>query len=115
MEAAVNRLILSDEEWARIATHLRRKVGDPDRSAADNRMFLESALWIARAGAPWGDLPEKFCKWNSVALKADVRRDGQFLILLTAEVVPADVFRVRPGDVVPADQPVVWAAHSSSP
>jgi hypothetical protein len=63
----------------------------------------------------WGDLPEKFCKWNSVALKADVRRDGQFLILLTAEVVPADVFRVRPGDVVPADQPVVWAAHSSSP
>jgi len=40
---------------------------------------------------------------QSVALKADVRRDGQFLSLPTADVVPGDVFRVRAGDVVPAD------------
>jgi P-type Mg2+ transporter len=38
-----------------------------------------------------------------VALKADVRRDGQFLSLPTADVVPGDIFRVRTGDVVPAD------------
>jgi Mg2+-importing ATPase len=40
---------------------------------------------------------------RSVALKADVKRDGQFLSLPTADVVPGDVFRVRTGDVVPAD------------
>jgi P-type Mg2+ transporter len=31
---------------------------------------------------------------QSVALKADVRRDGQFLSLPTTDVVPGDVFRV---------------------
>jgi hypothetical protein len=36
----LNRLILSDEQWERIAPDLPGKVGDPGRSAADNRMFL---------------------------------------------------------------------------
>jgi P-type Mg2+ transporter len=40
---------------------------------------------------------------QSVALKADVKRDGQFLSVPTADVVPGDIFRVRTGDVVPAD------------
>ncbi len=40
---------------------------------------------------------------QSVALKAEVKRDGQFLSVPTADVVPGDVFRVRTGDVVPAD------------
>ncbi|MBB2203929.1 magnesium-translocating P-type ATPase [Gluconacetobacter takamatsuzukensis] len=40
---------------------------------------------------------------QSVALTADVLRDGRFVSIPTAEVVPGDVFRVRIGDVVPAD------------
>src|SRR5208282_6041274 len=66
MEEAMDRLILSDEQWERVAPHLPGKVSDPGRSAADNRMFLEGVLWIARAGAPWRDLPEAFGNWNSV-------------------------------------------------
>ena len=66
MEVSLDRLILSDEQWERIAPHLPGKAGDPGRSAADNRMFLEAVLWIARVGAPWRDLPEVFGKWNSV-------------------------------------------------
>lgn len=66
MEEALNRLVLSDEQWSRIAPHLPGKLGDPGRSAADNRLFLEGVLWVARAGAPWRDLPETFGKWNSV-------------------------------------------------
>ena len=41
------------------------KVGDPGRSGADNRLFLEAVLWIARVGAPWRDLPQMFGNWNS--------------------------------------------------
>jgi len=40
---------------------------------------------------------------KSVALTAEVKRDGQFLNIPTSDVVPGDVFRVRIGDVVPAD------------
>jgi len=40
---------------------------------------------------------------KSVALKAEVKRNGQFISIPTTEVVPGDVFRVRIGDVVPAD------------
>jgi transposase len=27
---------------------------------------LEGIVWIARTGAPWRDLPERFGKWNTV-------------------------------------------------
>jgi len=63
---AVDRSILSDEQWQRVAPLLPGKVGDPGRSGEDNRGFLEAVLWIARTGSPWRDLPAEFGKWNSV-------------------------------------------------
>ena len=66
MEEVLDRLILTDEQWERVAPHLPGKIGDPGRSAADNRMFLEAVLWVARVGGPWRDLPQAFGNWNSV-------------------------------------------------
>jgi transposase len=63
---AVDRSILSDEQWTRVAPLLPGKVGDPGRSGEDNRRFLEAVLWIARTGSPWRDLPAAFGNWNSV-------------------------------------------------
>ena len=40
---------------------------------------------------------------RSVAIKAEVLRDGGFLRIDVEQVVPGDVLRVRAGDVVPAD------------
>jgi transposase len=62
----LNRLVLKDEQWARVAPLLPGKAGDPGRSGADNRLFLEAVLWMVRTGAPWRDLPEMFGNWNSV-------------------------------------------------
>jgi putative transposase len=42
------------------------KPGDPGRSGEDNRLFVNAVLWIARTGAPWRDLPERFGEWNSI-------------------------------------------------
>lgn len=57
---------MSNAQWERVAPLLPGKPGDPGRSAADNRLFLEAVFWIARTGVPWRDLPETFGPWNSV-------------------------------------------------
>lgn len=62
----MNRDLLNDEQWERIAPLLPGKEGDPGRTADDNRRFLETLLWLVRTGAPWRDLPEHFGKWYSV-------------------------------------------------
>lgn len=60
------RKILRDDPWKRIEAMLPGKASDRGRTAADNRLFVEAVLWIARSGAPWRDLPKAFGPWNSV-------------------------------------------------
>lgn len=57
---------LTDSQWEAIRDLLPGKAGDPGGTATDNRLFVNAVLWIARTGAPWRDLPERFGKWNSV-------------------------------------------------
>lgn len=59
------RYEITDEDWERIRDLLPGKEGDPGRTAEDNRRFINAALWIARTGAPWEDLPERFGKANT--------------------------------------------------
>jgi transposase len=58
---------LAPEQWKSIEGLLPGKIGDPGRSAADNRLFVNEVIWIARTGAPWRDLPERFGNRNTVA------------------------------------------------
>lgn len=44
---------------------------------------------------------------QSVALSAEVLREGKFVTVPATEIVPGDVFRVRTGDVMPADALVI--------
>lgn len=60
-----DRLILSDELWARLEPHLPGKSSDAGRTAVDNRLFLEAVFWRVRTGSPWRDLPQAFGNWNS--------------------------------------------------
>ena len=46
--------------------HCLGKVGDPGRSGANNRLFVEAVLWIVRTGSPWRDLPAQFGNWSTV-------------------------------------------------
>ena len=62
----MDRFVLSDGQWARIAELIPGKPGDPGRSGTDNRLFLEAVLWIVRTSAPWRDLPGTFGHWNAV-------------------------------------------------
>lgn len=60
------RKLLRNDQWQRIEQLLPGKVTDRGRTTADNRLFVEAVLWIARTGAPWRDLPEEFGPWNNV-------------------------------------------------
>jgi transposase len=62
----MRRYEITDDEWARIKDFLPGQPGDPGVTAKDNRLFINAVLWIARTGAPWEDLPERFGKANSV-------------------------------------------------
>ena len=62
----MHRYEITDEKWERIKDLLPGKKTDPGRTAEDNRRFINGVLWIARSGAPWRDLPERYGKWNSV-------------------------------------------------
>ena len=65
------RLILQDEQWARIEPLCVGKESDPGGRGGNNRMFVEGVLWIARTGSPWRDLPSAFGHWNSVWRRFD--------------------------------------------
>lgn len=62
----MRRYEITDEQFERLAPLLSGKPGDPGRNARDNRLFINAVLWIARTGAPWPDLPERFGNYDSV-------------------------------------------------
>jgi transposase len=57
---------ITDQQWDAIRNFLPGQEGDPGATAKDNRLFVNAIMWIAKTGAPWRDLPERFGKWNSV-------------------------------------------------
>ena len=67
----LHRHAISDADWERIKDLLPGRPGQPGWAARDNRLFLDAVLWIAKTGAPWRDLPERFGNWNSVWRRFD--------------------------------------------
>lgn len=62
---------LSDNQWEAIKDLLPGKEGDPGRSAADNRLFVNAVLFVLKTGIPWADLPERYGKHNTVWRRFD--------------------------------------------
>ena len=62
---------ITDDHWNRINNLLPGREGDAGVTAKDNRLFINAVLWIAKTGAPWRDLPERFGNWNSVWRRFD--------------------------------------------
>ena len=63
----LRRYELTDEEWLRIEPLLPpENTGKQGRPRKDNRIIMNGIVWLARSGAPWRDLPERYGAWNSV-------------------------------------------------
>src|SRR3954454_10647318 len=65
------RHAISDADWDRVQDLLPGRPGQTGWVARDNRLFLDAVLWIAKTGAPWRDLPERFGPWNSAWRRFD--------------------------------------------
>jgi putative transposase len=62
---------LTDAQWKQIEPLLPGKVGDPGRSAADNRLFVNAVLYVLNTSIPWADLPQRFGKFNTIWKRYD--------------------------------------------
>lgn len=63
----LRRYELTDEEWNCIAPLLPpENSGKQGRPQKCNRTILNGIVWIARSGAPWRDLPERYGSWQTV-------------------------------------------------
>jgi transposase len=55
---------LSDAHWNAISILLPTGPGRP--SSLGDRNFVNAVVWIAKTGAPWRDLPERFGNWKTI-------------------------------------------------
>ena len=55
-----------DDQWDRIYQILQAHPGLYIRQEAATRRFVETVLWMARAGCAWRLLPAELGSWNSV-------------------------------------------------
>jgi transposase len=63
----MHRHELSDAEWKRIEALLPPEKGRRGRpSELPNRVFMNAIFYVAKTGAPWRDLPERFGPWKTV-------------------------------------------------
>lgn len=66
----LRRYELTDDEWNRIVDLLPpENTGKQGRPRKNNRTILNGIIWIARSGAPWRDLPERYGPWETVYSK----------------------------------------------
>ena len=60
------RNLMSVDEWAFFEGFIRALRHPNGRNPAGHRLVLDGIFWIARASAPWRDVPEESGKWSSV-------------------------------------------------
>lgn len=83
---------LSDEQWARLAGLMPGGCKGKRGPRSNNRRFMDAVLWMARAGARWRDLPERFGRPGTVKQRYyDWIERGVFEDIFAALATEADL------------------------
>lgn len=76
---------LSDEQWARLASLMPGGCKGKRGPRTNNRLFMDAIFWMARSGARWRDLPERFGDYRTVKRRYyDWVERGVFMSLFNA-------------------------------
>ena len=105
----VKRYELSELQWLRIAPLLPGKVGDPGRTASDNRLFVNGVLWVLSSVAHWPDLPERYGKWKTAH-----KRFSRWAAAGVWEKVFADLIKDRDNQYLMLDSTLVRAHQQAT-
>lgn len=86
----IRRYEMTDEQWEQIKDFIpKAKTGRPPK---DNRLMFNAMLWMARSGAGWEDLPERYGSWKTVYSRfCKWRDDGTLLTIFKALNSEADM------------------------
>ena len=57
---------ITDEAWEKMFLFLKSNPHINVKTEKNLKLFVEAIYWLARTGAQWRELPEKYGKWNSV-------------------------------------------------
>ncbi len=61
------RYEISGYEWKQIKELFpKENTGKPRKPLKDNRTMLNAMVWLARNGAAWRELPERYGSWETV-------------------------------------------------
>lgn len=94
-EMTPSRYELSDEQWKQIEGRFPPyTTGRPSKRT--NREMFNAILWMARSGAPWRDLPERYGFWKTVYARfCKWRDDGTLVLMLQTLQLDADFENVH--------------------
>ncbi len=86
----VRRYEMTDEQWEQIKDLIpKARTGRPPK---DNRLMFNAMLWLARSGAGWEDLPERYGPWKTVYSRfCKWRNDGTLIAIFLALNSEADL------------------------
>jgi transposase len=74
------RYELTDAEWNQIKDFFPPKPeGVRGRPPKEARVVFNGIVWIARSGAPWRDLPERYGSWQTIYDRFCTLRDSGLL------------------------------------
>ena len=80
---------MRDDQWERLRDLVPGGREGQRGPRCDNRRFVDALLWMARSGARWRDLPERYGDYQAVKRRFYrwVERDvlGGFLAVLAAD------------------------------
>lgn len=58
--------VLRDDQWERLREFVPGGRKGKRGPRSDGRRFFDAILWLARSGARWRDLPERFGRYDTV-------------------------------------------------